>query len=68
MPVKNTGDEATRTAKMVAATSIQLLRRTAARMPSGTAITSASRNDRPESFTVSGRRSTISVVTSVRWR
>ena len=68
MPVKKTGEDATSTAKIVAVTSTQELRRTAARMPSGMAMNIERMNENPASFRVSGSRSRMRVVTSVRCR
>ena len=66
--MKSTGDDATRTANMDAPTlnpGVAVNRR---ENPEGQAIISASMNENADSFAVSGSRSTISVVTSVRCR
>ena len=68
MPVKKTGDEATRTANMVAPTSIQVLRWTAGENAEGHRDHQREQERKPDSFAVSGSRSRISVVTSVRCR
>src|SRR5690348_17252882 len=61
--VKITGDEAPTRENEVAATSIQVLRLTAAKMPSGIETSNERTKLAVANFTVTGKRSTISVPT-----